>query len=204
MSARAKRFAGKRTKIAHYYFDNSNLTLHLVAGADRYYTYGFIPFVVEPNFTEKMPQIVVDDPMGTYYHLDIRGNVVQYVKVWRETALELAGKFPDLRDQILNDQRPPRSGMGDQHELEVIRYIDRDVQILYLPERKDLVLVEVPNRLRRVPVAIAERPGLDNQVRGAFDDVMWVQLARARMALLGLEAVEKSVGAPLAVPQDVQ
>lgn len=86
----------------------------------------------------------------------------------------------------------------------MIRYIDKDVQVLYIPERKNLVLTEVRNRLGKVPVFVAERPGLDNQVRGQFDDVMWVQLARARMALLGLEAVEKSVQAPLAVPQDVQ
>lgn len=48
------------------------------------------------------------------------------------------------------------------------------------------------------------RPGIDSQPHGQFDDVLWVQLARARMALLGLEAVEKSVQAPLAVPSDTQ
>lgn len=62
----------------------------------------------------------------------------------------------------------------------------------------------MPNRLGKVPVYVAERPGLDDHVRGQFDDVIWVQLARARMALLGMEAVEKSVNAPLALPQDVQ
>lgn len=62
----------------------------------------------------------------------------------------------------------------------------------------------MPNSLGKVPVYIAERPGLDGEKRGQFDDVIWVQLARARMALLGMEAVEKSVQAPLAVPQDVQ
>lgn len=93
---------------------------------------------------------------------------------------------------------------GDKAKLEVIRYIDKDVQVLFLPERQNLVLTEVPNRLGRVPVCVAERPGLDEQTRGQFDDVIWVQLARARMALLGMEAVEKSVQAPLALPQDVQ
>lgn len=200
VSDRAKRFASKRTKIAHYYFDKSNLGIQLVRAADRYYTYGFVPFVVEPDFKEGCPHIIVDDSMGVHYTLDLRGNVVQYAKVWREKALTLAAKFPQHASVILGD---PMLG-GDKAELEVIRYIDRDVQVLYLPERNNNVLSEVPNRLGKVPVFIAERPGLDDQVRGQFDDVMWVQLARARMALLGMEAVEKSVQAPLAVPSDVQ
>lgn len=138
--------------------------------------------------------------MGVHYTLDLRGNVVQYAKVWREKALTLAAKFPQHASVILGD---PMLG-GDKAELEVIRYIDRDVQVLYLPERNEAVLTEVKNRLGKVPVFVAERPGLGDSVRGQFDDVMWVQLARARMALLGMEAVEKSVGAPLAVPSDVQ
>jgi hypothetical protein len=199
VSNAAKKFASKRTKIAHYYFDCSNLGIQLISGADRYYSYGFVPFVVEPDFHKNRPHILLDDPMGVHYTLDLLGNVTQYAKVWRESALGLAAKFPAYESVILGD-----SAGGDKAELEVIRYIDKDVQILYLPERKNAVLSEVPNRLGKVPVYIAERPGLDNQVRGQFDDVIWVQLARARMALLGMEAVEKSVQAPLAVPQDVQ
>jgi hypothetical protein len=77
--------------------------------------------------------------------------------------------------------------------------------LLYLPERKNLVLgTPVKNPMGKCPVKIATRPGLDNEQRGQFDDVIWVQLARARMALLGLEATEKSVQAPLALPADVQ
>jgi hypothetical protein len=200
VSNTAKKFAGKRTKIAHSYFDASNLAIQLVSGADRYYTYGFVPFVVEPDFTTRTPHILLDDPMGVHYTLDLLGCVTHYAKVWREKALDLAAKFPDYASDILGEDGTG----GDRAELEVIRYIDKDVQVLYLPERSNLVLTEVPNRLGKVPVYVAERPGLDGQMRGQFDDVIWVQLARARMALLGMEAVEKSVGAPLAVPQDVQ
>lgn len=203
VSNAAKKFASKRTKIAHNYFDRSNLATELVTAADRYYTYGFVPFIVEADFEYYCPHILVDDPMGTYYTLDLMGNVSTYVKVWRETALDLIAKFPEHRRQILGEDDPWGSG-GDQHELEVVRYLDKQVEVLYIPEKRNLVLAEMPNRLGAVPVVIAERPGLDDQVRGQFDDVIWVQLARARMALLGLEAVEKSVQAPLALPMDVQ
>lgn len=125
MSDRAKKFASKRTKIAHYYYDHSNLKIELVSAADRYYTYGFVAFVVEPDFDHRCPQILVDDPMGAYYTRNLRGEVQHYVKVWKEDALGLAAKFPAHRDVILGDGDPFGTG-GDRHELEVIRYIDRD------------------------------------------------------------------------------
>lgn len=203
VSDRAKRFASKRTKIAHSYFDKSNLATRLVNAADRFYTYGFVPFVIEADHRGYCPHIVVDDPMGVYYTLDLRGNVTHYAKVWHEDVLSLCAKFPDYAS-ALKGKNTPWGATGEQHKLEVVRYLDKDVQILYVPERDDLVLTELPNRLGKVPVAVAERPGLDEQIRGQFDDVIWVQLARARMALLGLEAVEKSVQAPLALPMDVQ
>jgi hypothetical protein len=51
----------------------------------------------------------------------------------------------------------------------------------------------------------AIRPGVDSDEdqRGQFDDVLWVQVARARFATLQLEAAQKSVQAPFALPQDV-
>lgn len=98
VSNTAKKFASKRTKIAHYYFDQSNLGIQLVSGADRYYTYGFVPFVVEPDFDKRCPHIILDNPMGVHYTLNLKGDVTHYVKVWREDALGLAAKFPLYAD----------------------------------------------------------------------------------------------------------
>lgn len=173
VSDRAKKFASKRTKIAHNYFDHSNLGINLVAAADRFYTYGFVPFVVEADFANQMPLILVDDPMGVHYTLDLKGRVTHYAKVWREDALGLAAKFPLHEAAILGDAGRFKSG-GESSELEVIRYIDKDQYVLYLPERNNLVLTEAPNLLGKVPVYVAERPGLDEHIRGQFDDVIWV------------------------------
>jgi hypothetical protein len=41
-------------------------------------------------------------------------------------------------------------------------------------------------------------------LRGQFDDVLGIQLLRNRFALLAMEAAEKSVQAPIVLPQDVQ
>jgi hypothetical protein len=81
-------------------------------------------------------------------------------------------------------------------------YVEDEI-VLFLPERSGLVLSATKHRLGRPPVVIAERPKWDDCGRGQFDDVMWVWLARARMAVYGLEAAEKAVRAPIAVPDDV-
>jgi hypothetical protein len=57
--------------------------------------------------------------------------------------------------------------------------------------------------MNKMTVLIAERPSIDGQPRGQFDDVVFVQLARARFANLAMEAAEKSIQAPLVVPDDV-
>ena len=51
---------------------------------------------------------------------------------------------------------------------------------------------------------VAFRPSIDGEARGQFDDVLAVQLARARFAVLQIQAAEKSIQAPIAIPQDVQ
>ena len=86
----------------------------------------------------------------------------------------------------------------------MIRYEDKDVILLYLPNRGNLVLAKSDNPMGEVMVRIARRPGIDDEPRGQFDDVLWVQIARARFAQLAMDAAEKSINAPLAVPNDVQ
>lgn len=46
--------------------------------------------------------------------------------------------------------------------------------VLYMPERKNLVLARSQNYFGRCPVEVAVRPGLDNEQRGQFDDVAFV------------------------------
>jgi len=68
----------------------------------------------------------------------------------------------------------------------------------------NLLLRRIENPLKEILIRVAFKPGIDDEPRGQFDDIMWVQLARARFSLLAMEAAEKSVQAPLAVPSDVQ
>ncbi|HET7414638.1 MAG TPA: hypothetical protein VFI97_02950, partial [Arthrobacter sp.] len=209
-SERAKLFAAKRTKIALYYTDYSRLKKQLYSGADWYFTFGAMPIVVEPDVAEKRPTMRIDDPRGAYWQTDPFGKVRFYCKTWQETVGSLIVKFPDLRTEIIgNSQRSFGSSMNQEpgdlsQELKVARLYTKTGTYVFLPDRGNLLLTAAPQPLGRVPVEIAELPKWDAESRGHFDDVMWVWLARARMALYGMEAADKSIRAPLAVPQDVQ
>jgi hypothetical protein len=197
----AKKRAARRTKIVHYYVQHSQLAQQMTSGADQYLTYGFLPMVVEPDFEAKCPRLRLEDPMGGYPEFDRWGVCTAYAKRTLKTVAELAAEWPEYRGKIVG-QDP--LGVGQGAMLEVIRFSDSDQTVLYVPERDSLVLARVENKLGRCPVVVVRRPGLDSEIKGQFDDVLWVQMARARIALLQLEAAEKSVGAPLAIPSDVQ
>ena len=193
--------ADKRTKIANYYVASSRLGTELLRGADQLGTYGFCVFRIEPNFKEKRPHIHVENSMGAYYDVDRFGEVQVYARSYYRKAGDLAAHFPEHADAILQTGAFTR---GDTNQLlEVVRWTDKKQTVMFIPERGGVVLAQTANKIGRVPVAIAQRPSLDGEVRGSFDDVLPVYAAKARLALLTMEAVQKSVEAPLALPTDV-
>lgn len=197
----AKKFASKKTKIAQWYAQSAELERQLFAGADQYVTYGFLPLYIEPDFDLKVPRICVEDPSGAYPEFDRWDRCVSYSKRWLKSVDDLCNDWPEYETALRGDEYQQASG---DSLLEVWRYCDKDQITLFVPARHNLVLTKVPNLLGRTPVYIAKRPSVDGDTYGQFDDVLWVQLARGRMALLGLEAAEKSVQAPIALPSDVQ
>lgn len=208
-SDRARKMSQKRTKIAYSYIEESRVRLNLIQGADWYLSYGSMPIVIEPDFEAKRPLLRFDNPLKTYVQEDLHGRVISYTKVWRQPAWQLADKFPQFAAKILggDQQADPfnaqRAGSGDT-QLECIKYWDAENIILYLPERQNQVLMVTPNPFGKVPVVVARKPSFDDQTRGQFDDIPYIQLARARIAMLGLQATNQTVRAPLAIPPDVQ
>jgi len=201
-SESAKSVADKRTQIANHYIQFSDLETQNYIGADWYLSYGTYNVIVEPDFESNMPRIVVDNPLNAYPEYDRFGRIVSYYKRFKKTVRELCVDFPEYKMEILSqyDGGPVNWGA----ELELIKYEDKDQITLFLAHSK-LVLASTPNPMGKVMVRVGRRPNLNpDDPRGQFDDVIWVQLARARFAFLAMEAAEKSVQAPLAVPNDVQ
>lgn len=203
-SERQRKYVAKKTKIAHHYVDNSQLRAKMTQGCDWYLVYGSMPFIVEPDFEAGTPVIRIDNPMKSYPQFDLRGRVISYSKVWREEAWRIADKFPEYAQAILGRQWGPTAEVQPDTLMECVYYCDKDSYVLYLPERNNLVLKDTPNFFGKVPVAIAQKPSYDDQERGQFDDIIYPYLARARMALLGLQGTQRNVRAPLAIPPDIQ
>ena len=201
-SDRAKKSADTRTLIVNNYVQHSRLQTQMYTGADWYGTYGFLPIVIEADFEHNLPRIRVENPLGSYPEFDRYGKVVSFTKRYVKTIAELITEFPEFEREILNGYRMDEVDLYS--ELEMIRYEDKNVILLYLPNRGNLVLTSTDNPMGEVMVRVAMRPGIDNEPRGQFDDVLWVQIARARFAQLAMDAAEKSINAPLAVPNDVQ
>ena len=201
-SDRAKKFADTKTLIANNYIQHARLQTQMYTGADWYGTYGFLPIVVEADTESNLPRIRVENPLGSYPEFDRYNRVVSFTKRYIKTIAELIVEFPEFEREILNGYKLDEIDLYS--ELEMIRYEDKNVILLYLPTRGNLVLTSTDNPMGEVMVRVAMRPGIDSEPRGQFDDVLWVQIARARFAQLAMDAAEKSINAPLAVPNDVQ
>jgi hypothetical protein len=194
--------ASRKNKIGYNYWNKSQLERQMYDFADSYNTHGFAAFVVEADFDCMTPKIRVENPMGLYYSLNRWGECVEYIKETTATAGELAALYPEFRGQILSQGQDKRRRENNSW-LTIVRYMDKDRTVIYLPECNNLPLASASNPCKRVPVAIMERFDLQSVPRGQFDDVLWVQLARSLMAIYQLQAADKSVNAPIALPDDV-
>ena len=203
ISDSSRKASEKRSMIANNYVQNSGLQTQMYTGADWVFTYAYMPIVVEPDFEARMPRIRIENPMGAYPEYNRYGKCVSYTKRYLKSIRELAVEFPEYESIIIG-----KLGYQNQDlnaELDVIHYQDKDQIVMFLPQRDSLVLRKAKNPLGKLSVVVPRRPGIDvEDPRGQFDDVLWVQIARARFSLLAMEAAEKSVQAPLVVPQDLQ
>jgi len=201
VSDRARTFADKRTRIASNYFQNSDLAVQMYSGADWYITYGFVPFIIELDDEAKLPRIRVENPIGAYPEFDRYGRCVAFAKRYSMTLGELVSQFPEYDRELLG----PEGYKQDLNAtIEMVRYYDKDQSIIYVPRRENLILSQADNPLGKMMVVVARKPSIDGELRGQFDDVLGIQLLRNRFALLAMEAAEKSVQAPIVLPQDVQ
>jgi hypothetical protein len=173
----------------------------MFTGADRYITFGALPFIIEADYENNTPVIRIDNPYNSYPEFDRFGRLLSYTKYYQKPLQELVNEFPEYESAILG----PTDRRGSLRPIQLVRYMDKDQTVLFLPERGNFILEKAKNPLGKLNVVMAIRPGIDSDddQRGQFDDVLWVQVARSRFATLQLEAAQKSVQAPFALPSDV-
>ena len=195
-----RKAADTRTRIANYYVAASELQIQMYTGADWFNTYGMLPALIEMDYETNNPRIRLLNPFGTYPEIDRFGRTLSITQVLATDAETLAMQYPEFYDQIM-----PRNvySPGSPY-VSLVRYHDKDQDLIFIPERKNLVLANIPNPVGKCLASVAMRSSIDGEARGQFDDVLSVQLARARFAVLQIQAAEKSIQAPIAIPQDVQ
>ena len=193
----AKERADKRTRIVNGYIDFSDLQRQMYTATDRYFTYGFVPAMVEIDPEMRLPRITFMDSIGAYPVFDRWGHVKAGFFSFYKNRDELVAMYPEAESVI------KQSSTGLEL-IEVVRYHDAKVDMLFLPTRSGLILEKAKNPIGECLIEWTQRPGVDTESHGQFDDVLAVQVAKARFALLSLEAATKSVQAPIVLPPDAQ
>jgi hypothetical protein len=176
----------------------SDMQLQMYQAADHYYTYGFAIALVEYDFATNNPRTRILSPFGCYYEKDRFGSLISVTSVSGLDTDSVKSQYPEYSAQIDRKYRNQKATVS------VVRYHDKNQDTIYIPELDNAVLSNTPNLVGKILAEVAERPTVDGMVRGQFDDVIPVQMAKARFALLQLEAAKKSVNAPIAIPPDVQ
>ena len=199
LSDAAKKFAEKRSKIANAYVKGSNLEANQTDAAMHYNDFGMLVYFIDPDLKAKMPRIRVRDSSAVYAEWGGDGRVTRAAEEFCLSPNQIIHLFP-LAEAYLKQHDKLNA-----RELVVTRYSDHKETVVYLPDCGDYVLTRydapIPGRSQYVAVL---RPGAVRGVpRGAYDDLVYPQIADHEFRMLQLEAASKAVQAPLAVPSDV-
>ena len=194
----AQKRADTRTKIATGLVTASDLQSQMYTGADWYLTYGFLPGRVEIDPDQDMPVIRLLDPMGCYPVYDRMDRCIELFQRLYLSMDELDDLYPEVANAVRERRQEPYGGSS---LIEVVLHHDKRADTAFLPSFEGMVLHRIANPVGECMVRVAKRPG--PKVRGQFDDVLFVQLAKARLALLQMEAAHKAVQAPTILPPDV-
>lgn len=198
VSDAARKKAEKRTRIANGYVAMSDLQRQMYTAADRYVTYGFVPGMVELDPENEMPVIRFHESVGSYPLFDRWGQIEAIYLSTYKSRDELVLQFPQAEGHLRV------TGQWSSDLIEIVRYHDKDVDALFLPSGGGFILTSAKNPVGKCLAVWFQRPGVDNDPHGQFDDVLALQVAKARFALLSLDAATKAVNAPIVIPPDVQ
>ena len=100
VSDRAREFAEKRTRIVNGYLDFSDVQRQMYTATDRYFTYGFVPAMIEVDLEARLPRIQFMDSIGAYPVYDRWGGISAAFFSFFKTRDELIAMYPDAVSAI--------------------------------------------------------------------------------------------------------
>jgi hypothetical protein len=91
-----------KNRIGDNYWRHSKLEIQMLKGADRYVTYGFVPFFIEAVHGPQVqhPFIHVEDPRYAYYELDRYGRTADVREAVLKSIDDLCALFPEYEGII--------------------------------------------------------------------------------------------------------
>lgn len=200
---KARKFAAKRTRIARYYIEVSELQDQFPDVADTFKCYGLGVLKIEPDFKLKTPKIRAVDGSLTYPVWNSDLETVECVEVQFISSYTLCANYPNVTDQLEREW----TGQMDRDRIKIIKYENADICMTYLPDCGNYVLEQCANEMNRCTYVAVPRPsgkgGWHGIPKGAYDDLVWPLLAANDFRMLALEATDKAVRAPIVVPNDV-
>jgi hypothetical protein len=202
VSDTARKFAERRTLITRGYIQHSDVSRQMYQAADQYFSYGGVPAIVEVDAENRLPRITFMDALGAYPVFDRWGQTREAFFTLNLTRGDCMAMYPECA-RVLKPQNE-QWGASDNDLVNVVRFHSAEKNVLFLPDHKGFILEMFDNPAGECLVEWTMRPSVDGEPRGQFDDVIGVQVAKSRMALLALEAANKSVQAPLVLPPDAQ
>jgi hypothetical protein len=157
--------------------------------------------MVEMDYENNNPRIRLLNPFGVYPEIDRFGRCISLTQITITDAESLAVAV----SRVCYHRLCHVYHWHLAHKQSPWFVTTTKTKILSLFQNAiTLFLSNIPNPVGKCMARVAVRSSLDGEARGQFDDILAVQLARARFAVLQIQAAEKSIQAPIAIPQDVQ
>lgn len=199
-SQAAKDRADKRTHIVNHYMAESQVRAQMQIGADQFYTFGLIVAQIVPNFETKMPDILLRDSLGFYPVWNAKGETIEAAHVFTKRVVDLIAEYPELTIPLSRGRKT-----NTQSETYQVYHHDdgKNITLVVPGCGGGLILHRMKNPVGKCLFVCTKRPTIDGRLAGAFDDLVYVQLARNEMQMLTLDAVREAVQAPIAAPMDV-
>jgi len=104
-------------------------------------SFNCLPSIVEMDYETNNPRIRLLNPFGVYPELDRFGRTISLVQVVSTDAETLAAQYPEFATQIMPQNRWQQGSPA----VSLVRYHDKDQDLIFLPERQNLILANVPN-----------------------------------------------------------
>lgn len=200
VSQSARDRADIRTKVANHYLSFSNFKAQQPMGVDGYGAFGLYAWQIVPDMKAQMPRIKVKDSKNVWPLWDDNMDCIAVARSYWVPKVNLMDLYPEaLADRDSNYMTASI--------LEVIEYEDKDQCLTYVPSISNLILEHYPNPLKKCSwVCVPRYSGgqiFDGDFRGAYDDLVWPQLARHNFQMLAMSAADQAVNAPIVVGTDV-